>query len=137
MLLKHAQRQNEPALDMTPMIDMVFLLLIFFLVATTLTREERELEITLPESASAAPLSVALREIVINVKESGDAMVNGRTVSRAEVQALVADAVKTNPEQKVTVRGDRRTAYDHIAGVLDACKAGGVNAPFLDTVPAN
>lgn len=137
MLLKHAQTQTEPALDMTPMIDMVFLLLIFFLVATTLTREERELEIKLPESASAAPLSVALREIVINVKESGDAVVNGRAVSRAEVRSLVADAVKANPEQKVTVRGDRRTAYDDIAGVLDACKAGGVNAPFLDTVPAD
>jgi len=53
------------------------------------------------------------------------------------VQALVTDAVNVNPEQKVTVRGDRRTAYDHIARMLDACAAGGVDAPYLDTVPVN
>ncbi|HRX83407.1 MAG TPA: biopolymer transporter ExbD [Phycisphaerae bacterium] len=137
MLLKKAQSSESVGLEMTPMIDMVFLLLIFFLVATTLSQEERELEITLPAAESAAPLSVALKEIVINVDAHGDARVGGRKVERDELRGLVADAVKVNPEQKVTVRGDRRTPYDDIARVLDACKAGGVDAPFLDTVPAH
>jgi biopolymer transport protein ExbD len=136
MLLKNVQ--SEPAgLEMTSMIDMVFLLLVFFLAATTLREEERELSVVLPAAESAAPLSVALREIVVNVDAAGAASVGGRTLAPAELQTLVADAVKSNPQQKVAVRGDRRVAYDHIARVLDACKQGGIEAPFLDTVPLN
>lgn len=136
-LLRSAEPDAPVALELTPMIDMIFLLLIFFLVATTLRQEERELEIVLPAAESAAPMSLALRELVINVDAEGRVVVGGRAVDTEELQALVADAVKANAEQKVTVRGDRRTAYDHIARVLDACKSGGVNAPFLDTVPAH
>jgi biopolymer transport protein ExbD len=135
MLLKRANINEPVNLEMTPMIDMVFLLLIFFLVATTLRQEERELEIMLPTSESAAPVSMALREMVINVDDAGHAIVNGRTVEAEELQSMVADAVKTNPEQKVTVRGDRRANYEAIARVLDACKGGGVETPLLDTVP--
>ncbi len=137
MLLKSSQINEPVSLELTPMIDMVFLLLIFFLVATTLRQEERELDIVLPSAESGAPVSVALREIVINIDQDGAAIVNGKTMDVAAVRTLVADAVAVNPEQKVTVRGDRRTAYDHIARVLDACSAGGIDAPFLDTVPSN
>lgn len=137
MLLKSNQMHESVSLELTPMIDMVFLLLIFFLVATTLRQEERELDIVLPSAELAAPVTVALRQIVINVNNVGDAIVNGKTMDAEDVRTLVAEAVAVNPEQKVTVRGDRRTAYDHIARVLDACSAGGVNAPFLDTVPSN
>jgi biopolymer transport protein ExbD len=68
----HAMIQpNEPkngiAIELTPLIDMVFLLLIFFLVATTFHQTEREMQIALPAAASAGPISTALREIVINV----------------------------------------------------------------------
>ncbi len=137
MLIKSG-KVNEPInLELTPMIDMVFLLLIFFLVATTLRQEERELDIVLPAAESAAPVSVALRELVINVNQDGDAIVNGKTMDAEAVRALVAEAVEANPKQKVTVRGDRRTPYDHIARILDACSAGGIDAPFLDTVPSN
>ncbi|GJM24789.1 MAG: biopolymer transporter ExbD [Phycisphaerae bacterium] len=137
MLLKSSQVNEPIAVEMTPMIDMVFLLLIFFLVATTLRQEERELDIVLPVAESAAPVSVALREIVINVNQDGAAIINGKTMDAEAVRTLVADAVEINPKQKVTVRGDRRTPYDHIARILDACSAGGIEAPFLDTVPSN
>lgn len=137
MLLKSAQVNEPVSLELTPMIDMVFLLLIFFLVATTLRQEEREMEIVLPAAESAAPVSMALREIIINVNQNGEAIVNGKTMDADAVRQLVTDAVEVNPEQKVTVRGDRRTSYDHIARVLDACSGGGVDAPFLDTVPVN
>ena len=46
---------------------------------------------------------------------------------------MIADTVAANPEQKVTVRGDRNTAYANIVGVLDICKANGIQEPYLDT----
>ena len=121
---------------MTPLIDMVFLLLIFFLVATTFHREEREIQIALPAAMAAEPITTVLRDLIVNVGESGDIIVGGQTVTPEAFGDMVAGAVKRNAEQKVTVRGDRRTAYDNVARVLDLCKSAGVREPFLDTVPA-
>ena len=129
---------NEPesggTIDLTPIIDMVFLLLIFFLVATTFHQTEREMQIALPSAASAGPISTALREIVVNVDIEGKIILNGRTIAPEDLRALITAAVATNPEQKVTVRGDRSTAYENIVTVLDICKGSGVQQPYLDTV---
>jgi len=122
------------SIEMTPMIDMVFLLLIFFLVATTFHQTEREMQIALPFAGAAAPISSMLQELVVNVDETGAIVLGGRTVTPAELEQRVAQAVAANPEQKVTVRGDRTTAYAHIVTVLDTCKRAGIQEPYLDTV---
>ena len=121
--------------EMTPLIDMVFLLLVFFLVATTFHQTEREMQIALPDAHSSGPISTALREIVINVDAAGQIIVSGRTIEADELRTIVEQAVGTNPDQKVTVRGDRTTAYANIVRVLDICKGAGVQEPYLDTVP--
>jgi biopolymer transport protein ExbD len=124
----------SPAVELTPMIDMVFLLLIFFLVATTFHQTEREMQVALPQAASGAPMSMALREIVINVTEQGDIIVSGRSRTPAQLREIITTAVETNSDQKVSVRGDRATAYANIVRVLDVCKASGVREPYLETV---
>ncbi|RMD63512.1 MAG: biopolymer transporter ExbD [Planctomycetota bacterium] len=133
--LRTVQQRQNASIELTPMIDMVFLLLIFFLVATTFQQDERELDIALPEAANAAPLAEALQEIVVNVDAHGAMRVNGRTVSPEQLQALLTQAVHSNPEQKVTVRGDRAAPYALIVRALDVCKAAGVRTPFLDAAP--
>ena len=120
-------------LDMTPIIDMVFMLLTFFLLATTFQRTEREMQIALPFASSAGPISTALRELVVNVTADGRVIVNGRAVSDDDLRGIVGGAVRNNPEQKVTVRGDRGTAYGAVVRVLDICKGCGVQQPYLDT----
>jgi biopolymer transport protein ExbD len=119
---------------MTPMIDMVFLLLIFFLVATTFQQEEREMQIALPEAATAGPISTALREIIINVAEDGRLIVSGAEMEAAALQTMIEEAVAENPDQKVTIRGDRAALYESIVRPLDICKAAGIQEPYLDTV---
>lgn len=121
--------------EMTPLIDMVFLLLVFFLVATTFHQTEREMQIALPEAAFTGPISTALREIIINVDADGSIIVSGRTIEPDDLRAIVEQAVEANPDQKVTLRGDRDTAYANIIRVLDICKGAGVQEPYLDTVP--
>jgi biopolymer transport protein ExbD len=125
---------NGVSLDMTPIIDIVFLLLTFFLVATTFQRAEREMNIALPFAASSGPMSAALRELVINVTADGRMIVSGRETSAQDLQGIVARAVEANPNQKVTVRGDRDTAYANIVRALDICKGAGIQQPYLDTV---
>ncbi len=134
MLLKPQRAESQLSIEMTPMIDMVFLLLIFFLVATSFHQEEREMQIALPVAQSAGPISVALRELVINVDGQGRIIVSGREISPEDLQGIVVDALAANPEQKVTIRGDRSVAYEAVVRVLDICKIGGLQEPYLDTV---
>ncbi|MHC4949160.1 MAG: ExbD/TolR family protein, partial [Planctomycetota bacterium] len=112
----------------------VFLLLIFFLVATTFQQTEREMQIALPAASSAGPISAAMRELIINVDAEGRIYVSGAMIEPEALRDLVARAVATNPDQKVTVRGDRSTVYANIVQVLDICKGSGIQEPYLDTV---
>ena len=135
MIRSGEAQDREVTLEMTPLIDMVFLLLIFFLVATTFHQTEREMQIALPHAAFSGPISTALREIIINVDAEGAIIVSGRTIEPDDLRVLVENAIAANPDQKVTVRGDRDSAYANIVRVLDICKSAGVQEPYLDTVP--
>ncbi|MFQ5428902.1 MAG: ExbD/TolR family protein [Phycisphaerae bacterium] len=134
MLIRPKETGTGLAIEMTPMIDMVFLLLIFFLVATRFQQEEREMQIALPEARTAGPISAVLREIIINVGPNGEIIVNARRVEPDRLRAIIEQAVKNNPDQKVTVRGDRNTTYANVIRVLDICKGAGIQEPYLDTI---
>ncbi len=135
MLLRARATDASPVIELTPVIDIVFLLLIFFLVATTFQQSEREMQIALPEAESGGPISVSLRELVVNVQADGSIIVSGRNVSPEDLRTIITEAVDANPEQKVTIRADRDATYDRVVGVLDVCKASGIQEPYLDTVP--
>ncbi len=137
MLIQAKQADTGITIEMTPMIDMVFLLLIFFLVATTFQQTEREMQIALPIASSSEPISALLQELVINVDVDGKIIVGGRTLEVDALREMIGSAVASNPEQKVTVRGDRGTAYANIISVLDICKGAGIQEPYLDTVLSN
>lgn len=134
MLIKSVRLGNKVSIEMTPMIDMVFLLLIFFLVATTFQQTEREMQIVLPVASASEPISALLQEIVINVDAEGRFFLGGRRVSVEDLKTIVTEAVAVNPGQKVTVRGDRDSAFANIVTVLDVCKHVGIQEPYLDTV---
>jgi biopolymer transport protein ExbD len=134
MLIRAAGPEPAPGIDLTPVIDTVFNLLIFFLVATTFHQSEREMRIALPHSTTAGPISLSLRELVVNVDAEGRIVVGGRVMSPESLRALVREAVAQNPEQKVTIRGDRSAAYAHIVAALDICKSEGIQQPYLDTL---
>ncbi len=134
MIMQANEQELSTSIELTPIIDMVFLLLIFFLVATTFHQTEREMQIALPVASSSAPITAILQELIVNVDVDGRIIVAGRTVEAEELRSMVAQAVAVNPGQKVTVRGDRRTAYANIVVVLDICKGAGIDEPYLDTV---
>ncbi|TWT39999.1 Biopolymer transport protein ExbD [Phycisphaerae bacterium RAS1] len=136
MMIRSDDVESSIHIDFVPMADVLFNLLIFFLLATTIAQVEREMNVVLPFAKTSGPISAALREIVINVDAAGEIVVAGRKMPAEELQTMVHDAAAANPEQKVAVRGDRTTAYANVVRVLDICKAAGIQEPFLDTVPA-
>jgi len=134
MMIRTTKQDSGVAIELTPMIDTVFLLLTFFLVATTFQQAEREMRIALPEASAAVPITAGFREIVINVDSQGVLVVNGAVMTPESLTELITTAVGSNPEQKVTIRGDRNAAYEHVVVALDICKGAGIAEPFLDTV---
>lgn len=133
--------QREPTgggdmpIDFVPMVDVLFNLLIFFLLATSMAQAEREMSIALPHAAASGPISAAMREIIININANGSIIVAGKMLTQDELAATIRSAVSGNPDQKVSVRGDRATAYANVATVLDICKGTGVQQPYLETIP--
>lgn len=129
-------RHAEPSIhiDFVPMVDILFNLLVFFLLATSLKIAEREIQVALPFSRAAGPISTAMRDLVINVGPEGQLTVAGRHIELADLEAIVKPAVEANPNQKISIRGDRTTAYANIVRVLDICKGCGAQEPYLDTI---
>ncbi len=134
MLVRDHDLEASIHIDFVPMVDVLFNLLIFFLLATTIAQVEREMNIALPFATAGGPISASVRELVVNIDAQGKMFVAGREVASDDLRSIVAEAVAGNADQKVTVRGDRSAAYSHIVGVLDICKTAGIQEPYLDTV---
>lgn len=119
---------NEPPLgiDLTPVIDVVFLLLIFFLVATRYDQEERELDVILPEVTEARPLSMT-PELVINVLRDGTYRVVQSEYEDDQLMALLREAHRNNPHQSALIRGDGETALKHAIRVMGFCNQVGMD----------
>ncbi len=137
MIIRNAGPGSDLHIDFVPMVDVLFNLLIFFLLATSMAQAEREMSIALPHAASGGPITSALREVIVNVHADGSIEVAGRMVSREDLADMIRSAVSGNPEQKVSVRGDRNASYAAVAAVLDTCKGAGVQQPYLETMPIN
>jgi len=137
MLIRNAGEGSDLHIDFVPMVDVLFNLLIFFLIATSMAQAEREMSIALPHAASSGPISMSMREVIVNVHADGGIEVAGKRVTAENLGGIIRGAVAANPEQKVSVRGDRAASYASIAAVLDACKGAGVQQPYLETIPLN
>ena len=125
---------DEMALNLTSLIDVVFLLLIFFMVATTFLDPEREIGIELPEASSAEVRGEVPDEIVINVGREGQLSVGGRSLDRAGLDAELLRVARTAPETPVTIRGDRLVHHEDIVGVMDACGSAGLSNLAVGTL---
>ena len=110
------------ALNLTAMIDVVLLLLIYFMVASRLSEDERTLDIPLPSAANAMPMTAEPSELVVNIDESGTFIVDDQVVKPADLDALITRAVIDNPlRPAVIIRADRRVPTQAPVSVMDVC----------------
>jgi len=110
------------SLSLTPLIDVVFLLLIFFLVATRFSEEERELDVVLPEASEAVPLIAQPQEIIININASGQFYLGGQVRSSdALLEQLQQTYARSGPAQKIKIRADKKADFEFVAEVMNLC----------------
>lgn len=121
-------------LNLTPLIDVVFQLLLFFLVATRFAAEDRELDVMLPAASEARPLMAQPRELFVNIDHQGQFYIQGRVVSGDEVSQLLRQAAINNPaHQSVVIRADKRVQLDAAVFVMNACNQAGISDYRLTT----
>ena len=116
-----SEPMEEPALNLTPMVDIVFLLIIFFMVGTRFAELEYEFEVQLPTVSDAQPLTSLPDEIVINVRDDGKLMVEGQVLSAEALEKRLEEAHERYADQSVLIRGDGQGQYQHVMDVLSIC----------------
>ena len=120
------QDLEEPTLNLTPMIDIVLLLVIFFMVGTQFTEAERQYDISLPTVTEARPLTSAPDELVVNVSGSGDVFLGERQVTYEVLEEQLNAARARYAGQAVVIRGDREIAYQTVMTLLNICQKSGI-----------
>lgn len=122
---------EEPTLNLTPMIDIVFLLIIFFMVGTQFAQMERQYDIQLPTVSAAQPLTSLPDEIVINVRRTGEIIVRTQQLTLGELRQMLREAKRNYEDQAVVIRGEGDGQYQHVVNVLSICHEENISAISL------
>lgn len=128
-------RRDEPELNLTSLIDVVLLLVIFFMLATTFVTEGR-LRVTLPQ-ASAAPADKAQKSIVITISAQGSYRVNERTLlnnSRETLRAALRKVGEGAADQPITIRADAHATHQSVVTVMDVAARLGFTQVNIATI---
>ena len=125
---------GKPEISMAPLIDVVFLLLIFFMV-TTVFPENRGLIIEKPETQQSEALS--MKKITFLISKEGDIRFKEKLVTIKDIKRLVKEQLATAPDTAVLLRVDKRASTEIFIKALDACKAGGAKQVGIATDKAD
>lgn len=127
MLSKNQQNEELPHINMTPMVDVILCLLVFFMAATRLYDwDESEFKVSVPEVAEAAPLTAAPDDLILTVIRPGAVVVGDTTYDLNTLATLLSEAHARYVNQGVMIRGEASLAYQDLADVLSVCDVSGI-----------
>ena len=118
-------KDDQQSINLTPLIDIVFLLIIFFMVGTRfseLNEQEKSIQLEVPQVGPAVALTAAPKKRVINVMKDGGIVLDDKTVSLASLYDELKDTKNQYQQLGVIVRGDANSKYQSVADVIATCK---------------
>jgi biopolymer transport protein ExbD len=119
-----------------PMVDILLVILVFFIVTWNFALSENELDVRVPTAAKANEAQPYVGQVVINISADGTVIVNRQPKSPQELLELLKRLSQLYPDQAVIVRGDQRVDYKHIVEVLDICRQADIwNVAFATGKP--
>jgi biopolymer transport protein ExbD len=131
------QHDEMPTLNLTSMIDVLFLLIIFFMVATKFDEMERNIEIDVPQVAQAGESTPPRQSLIVSVASDGHLELDGAKVTTEELASRLAAARTPLTEPTVVIHGDAACAFQHVATALGACREAGVSELGISVRIAN
>ena len=128
----HNKNSSIPNIQISPMIDMVFLLLIFFIMTTMFLTQVKTIPLQLPAADSATVQTTT--DFVIAIKTDGSTWLGDKQMPLENILSEAKDNVQNNPQFGVIVRADEKTSYGTVIGVLDKLKQVGITRIGMATV---
>ncbi len=122
----HVLEEEEPRFQIAPLIDVFFLVLIFFITASVFYQIETEIPVELPVASSSESLPRTEGKIIINIDKEEKIIINGKEYNLSGLEDLLKRVVSLFPNQAIIIRGDRKVNYGRVIQVLDVCKKVGV-----------
>jgi biopolymer transport protein ExbD len=124
-------------MQLAPLVDVLFLLVIFFAVTFQASKEEKLMDVSVPAAEEGKDRKqTSVGEIIINVKNDGGIVVNGQPLTTEELLGKLHNISTVFKDQAVIIRGDIKTEYDKIIKVLDTCQKAGIwNIAFATRDP--
>lgn len=120
-------RSGEVGFNMTPMIDVVFLLIIFFLVSSHLAKQEAQMDLPLPVADSGVEPDDTARRLTLNVTADGSMLLAGRNIDRTELQQRLKQARDDHGKDvEIRIRGDRSVPYSAVSPIMLSCARTGI-----------
>ena len=130
--------EADGEINLTALLDVVFNLLFFFSLATTIRQREAAFEVRLPSSTSAPSAEVRQERIPeIQVGSDGRIGLDGRTVSMAELEAALAQGLVQNPRKRAILSADGTATMQQVTAVMDACRRAGLTDVVQRVVKGN
>ena len=124
-------------LSLTPLMDVIFLLLVFFLVASRFAEEDRDLDVQLPSASEARPMTVKPKEMFVGIDADGNLFLGNRATDVEDLETSLRAAAINNPTtQSVVIRADKRCIWDRVVSVIDICHRAGIHDVRPTTAPA-
>ena len=123
MRFSQRNRSKAPALALTSMLDVIFLLLCFFVTVSVFSQWESEISIKLPNAKTAEAPERLPGEIIVNLAKDGGVSVNSVKLSLEELGARLAKVAKFYPGQPVIIRADKEVRYEALVKLIDTCRA--------------
>jgi biopolymer transport protein ExbD len=127
---------EEEGFQLAPLIDIVFLLLVFFIVTSALQQIERQTDITVPTSERGKVRRASRHPYTINVSKDGEIFIGSREFTIERLRFWLTDLRKAYRDETpaIIIRADRETAFQHFVRVLDACAAADIrNVAYANT----
>lgn len=128
MRLPNSNRRKSLVFNMTPMIDVVFLLIIFFLVSSHLARQEVHMQLDLPAAGNSQEiLEVETPTLVVNVTAARKLVVRGHSLTPAELESQLKKAIqKKGKNLEVRIRSDQQVPYEVVEPIMLSCARAGI-----------
>ena len=120
------QTRNEEdySINLPSMTDIIFLLLIFFMVATVLKDSTRRLDVQLPEARSGQ--ATEARRLTIEMAADGTMSLNGELVTQEQLEQQLRPTGETDGQRSVVIKADKRLAYGNVIEIMGLCQAAGI-----------
>ena len=114
-------QKQRPSIQIAPLIDIVFLTLIFFMVLSIFQQLESEISISVPKAKESKEIVRSPGEIIINIMKDGAVIVNQKRLGYEELEEMLKRISTLFPNQPVIIRADEKTYHKFVVKVLDAC----------------